>query len=97
MRTLLITGLLTAAAMAPSLAEAQVYVHVGPPAPIYERRPIAPGPGYAWHGGYHRWDGARYVWMPGSYVAAPRPHAYWVAGRWVNSPRGYYWREGYWR
>lgn len=85
------------AVVAPSLASAQVYVRVGPPRPIYERRPLAPGPGYIWQPGYHRWDGARYAWTPGSYVVAPRPRAYWVPGRWQNSPRGYYWRDGYWR
>lgn len=77
-------------------AAAQVYVHVGPPRPVYERRPVA-RPGYVWQAGYHRWDGNRYVWVPGAYAAPPRPHARWVAGRWVHGPRGYYWREGAWR
>ena len=87
----------TLATVAPALASAQVYVRVGPPRPIFERRGPLPGPGYAWHPGYHRWDGGRYVWVPGSYVTAPRPHAYWVQGSWIRTPRGYYWRDGYWR
>jgi hypothetical protein len=81
----------------PVLAPAQVYVRVGPPRPIYEQRPIAPGPGYAWRAGYHRWDGGRYVWVPGEYIAPPRPRAFFVQGHWVRTGRGYYWRDGYWR
>ncbi len=97
LQAMMIAGLIGAAAVAPFPAEAQVYVRVGPPRPLYERRPPPPRAGYAWHAGYQRWDGSRYVWTPGEYVAPPRPHAYWVQGRWVNGPRGYYWREGYWR
>ena len=97
MQTCLIAGLIGTAAAAPTLAEAQVYVRVGPPRPLYERRPAPPVAGYAWRAGYHRWDGSRYIWTPGAYVAPPRPRAYWVQGRWVPGPRGYYWREGYWR
>lgn len=78
------------------VAEAQVYVRIGPPRPLVERRP-PPRPGYYWRSGYHRWDGNRYVWTPGEYVAPPRPRARWYDGRWVHGPRGYYWRDGYWR
>jgi hypothetical protein len=44
-----------------SAAFAQVVVRVAPPPPIVERHPVAPGPRYVWVGGYHRWDGRRYV------------------------------------
>lgn len=100
MNTSLKVGLAAAligTAFAPSLAGAQVYVRVGPPRPIYERRPPPPRPGWAWQAGYHRWDGYRYVWVPGTYVAPPRPGGVWVAGRWTHGPRGYYYREGRWR
>jgi hypothetical protein len=50
-----------------------------------------------WQSGYHRWDGHRYVWVPGAYVAPPRPHAFWVPGRWVHTRHGWMWREGHWR
>ena len=94
----IIAGLLgTAVAAAPAAADAQVYVRVGPPRPLVERRPPPPHPGYFWRAGYHRWDGAHYVWVPGEYIAPPRPRAVWVDGAWVSGPRGYYWREGYWR
>lgn len=83
--------------LAAGAAHAQVYVRIGPPPRVVERRPPPPQPGWAWRAGYHRWDGARYVWVPGAWMAPPRPRAYWVPGHWVNTPRGYYWREGFWR
>jgi hypothetical protein len=93
--------LLAAAATAllgTSAAFAQaVVVRVAPPAPIVERRPIAPGPGYVWVGGYHHWDGARYQWVPGRYVIPPRPHGVWVAGHWRQRGGGWVWIEGHWR
>lgn len=55
---------LLAFTLLPAASNAQVYVRVGPPAPIVERRPPPPERGYVWVGGYHRWDGARYVWVP---------------------------------
>ncbi len=76
---------------------AQVVVRVGPPAPIVETRPVAPGPGYVWTPGYHRWDGNRYVWAPGAYVLPPRPHAVWVPHRYVRRGGGYVLVEGHWR
>ncbi len=85
-------------ALATVPANAQVYVRIGPPPPVVERRPPPPrGPGMVWVAGYHRWDGQRYVWVPGSYMAPPRRHARWAAGRCVHDRRGYYWRDGHWR
>lgn len=77
-------------------AGAQVYVHVGPPPPPREVIPPPMHPGWVWQSGYQRWDGARYVWVPGSYVAPPRGHARWIPGHWRNSPRGYLWVDGHW-
>jgi hypothetical protein len=76
---------------------ARLYVRVGPPRPVVETRVAAPGPGYVWVGGFHRWDGARYVWMPGRWTAPPRAHARWVPGQWAHDRRGWYWRDGRWR
>ncbi len=92
----LIAGFALAASAA--LASAQVYVRVGPPPPpVREVVPRPMHPGWAWQPGYHRWDGARYVWVPGAYAAPPRPGGRWVAGHWRNTPRGYVWVEGHWR
>jgi hypothetical protein len=81
----------------PASAAARVYVRVGPPAPIVEVRPVAPGPRYVWVEGYHRWDGRAYAWVPGRWVLPPRARAVWVPGRWVHEKRGYYWVGGHWR
>ncbi|WP_446744262.1 YXWGXW repeat-containing protein [Silvibacterium acidisoli] len=89
--------LAAAALFSTGAAFSQVIVHVRPPAPIYEHRPPAPGPRYAWHDGYHRWDGHRYVWMPGAWVAPPRPGVVWVPGHWRERGGGWVWIEGHWR
>jgi hypothetical protein len=78
-------------------AYADVYVRVGPPRPLYERRLPPPGAGYVWTPGYHRWDGRSYLWVPGRYVLPPRPRAVWVPARWVHRPGGWVFIEGHWR
>jgi len=88
--------LLAGVGLTAGAAMAQIYVHVGPPRPIREHRPPL-RPCYVWQAGYHRWDGNRYVLVPGAYVAPPRPHAMWVPGRWVHTRHGWMWREGHWR
>lgn len=61
-----------------------------PPAPV-EVIPPAP-PGYVWNPGYWAWNGFRYVWVQGHWVAAApvyAPPAYgWVGPRW-----NWGWRE----
>ena len=79
----------------PASAAPQVYVRVGPPAPVVEVRP-ALRRGYVWRDGYYRWNGHRYVWNRGRYVRAPYANAAWNAGRWERSNRGYYWVPGHW-
>ena len=83
--------------LAATAAHAEIVVRVGPPRPIVERRVPAPGRGYVWTPGYHRWDGARYVWAPGTWVMPPRPRAHWVAPHWVHRRHGYVFVEGHWR
>ena len=72
------------------------YVAVAPPMPVAEVITISPGAGYVWIPGHHRWDGNRYIWVAGSWRAAPRGRALWIAGRWEQSPRGWYWVAGRW-
>jgi hypothetical protein len=99
MRKQLLTAALATALGFATAAGAQVYVRVGPPPPPRHEvmPPRPPHPGWAWHEGYHRWDGHAYVWVPGSYVQPPYEHARWVPGHWRNTPRGYVWVEGHWR
>jgi hypothetical protein len=76
---------------------ADVVVRVAPPAAVVETRPAAPGAGYVWTPGYHRWDGNRYVWVGGTWVQPPHPGAHWVAHRWVRRNGGWVMVEGHWR
>ncbi len=81
----------------PVLAGTRVYVKVAPPSPPAEVRVVAPGAGYVWIGGFHRWNGTAYVWVPGLWVLPPRPHVVWVAGHWKHARGGWYWIEGKWK
>jgi opacity protein-like surface antigen len=93
----LILAMLLAISLAPAAAFAQVVVRIGPPAPVVERRGPAPGAGFVWIGGYHRWDGGRYVWVPGRWDRPPHPGAHWVEHRWEHRHDGYVFHEGHWR
>jgi hypothetical protein len=90
-------GLVFASALTFSAGAAEVIVRVAPPAAIVETRPASPGAGYVWLGGYHRWDGNAYAWVPGKWEQPPRPHAHWVAHRWVKRGGGWTFVEGRWR
>lgn len=86
-----------AAVLVPAVSQAAVVVRVGPPRAIVEPVPVAPAVGYAWRPGYWSWNGRRYVWVQGAYVAPPRPGVVWVPGYWAHRPRGWVWVEGRWR
>lgn len=73
------------------------YVRVGPPRAVVEIRRVAPGPGYVWIEGYHRWDGDTYVWVPGTWERVPAGRRRWVRGRWHSTHGQWYWVEGHWR
>jgi hypothetical protein len=75
----------------------EVVVRVAPPRPVVEVRGVAPGRGYVWIAGYHRWDGRAYVWVPGRWELPPRPHARWVAAHWAHRHGGWVLVEGHWR
>jgi hypothetical protein len=98
MRRWLSTAVL-AGTLALGAASAQVYARIGPPpAPPREYVPVRPGPRYVWVGGFQRWDGARYVYVPGRWVLPPQPYYHrWVPGHWRETGRGWVWVEGHWR
>jgi hypothetical protein len=87
---------IVAATTACAAPRGRVYVRVGPPAPIVERRIVAPGPGYVWVPGYHVWNGGGYAWRPGRWVVPPRPRAVWVVPHWQHDRRGWFFIEGHW-
>jgi hypothetical protein len=78
-------------------SQAQVAIRIGPPPPVVEHYGPPPRPGWVWMGGFHRWDGARYVWVPGHYAAPPRPGVRWVPDGYYRRGGRYYYRHGYWR
>jgi YXWGXW repeat-containing protein len=78
-------------------SRSRVYVRGGPPAPIVDTRIVAPGPGYVWIPGYHRWSGSAYVWVPGRWDRPPRAQLRWAPGHWAHDRRGWYFVEGHWR
>ncbi|MEO8432790.1 MAG: hypothetical protein ABI592_14875 [Acidobacteriota bacterium] len=88
-----------AAPAAPASAAPRVYVRVAPPRPpvAVEVRPVAPSRRHVWVGGYQRWDGRSYVWVPGTWNLPPRRHAHWSAGHWRHGRSGWYWSDGRWR
>ena len=83
--------------------QAQVVVRIGPPAHVVERVPPPPHEhsNWAWHEGYHRWDGNRCACLGPRILrrATPHAHAVWVRGAnlWVHERGGYVWHEGRWR
>lgn len=81
----------------PGVARVGVVVGIAPPAPAVETVPAPPAPGYVWQPGYWAWNGAQYVWVPGTYVVAPYPGAVWVGGGWVRRGGGWVWAGGHWR
>jgi hypothetical protein len=88
--------LATALALSAPLSGLPVYVNIAPPAPPVEVKVVAPGKGYFWVGGYHRWTGKAYVWVPGRWALPPHPGAAWVPGHWKNTPHGWVWKSGRW-
>ena len=75
----------------------RIYVRVGPPRPVIERRIAAPGPRHVWVPGAYRWRARRYAWSPGYWALPPRPRAVWVPGYWDRDRRGWFFVEGRWR
>jgi hypothetical protein len=80
-----------------------VFVHIAPPpapTPVpasLQNIAEANTDRRAWVGGFYRWNGSEYVWVPGSWEKPPRSRAIWVNGLWAHNRNGWYWVEGYWR
>jgi hypothetical protein len=87
---------LSAVMLAPSLANAGVYVEIAPPDPRVEVVPAAPYPGAVWQPGYYRWHHRHHVWVNGHYA---RPHRgrQWEPHHWVQDGRHWRFERGHWR
>jgi hypothetical protein len=90
-------GSTLSAMLAVGIANAQVFVQIGPPRPLVERRVPPPGAGFVWTPGYYRWDGRAYVWVPGAWVRPPHRRARWERPRWEHRRGGWVYVEGRWR
>jgi len=97
MRRLIANAVLVATLGLAAAYGEEIIVKVRPPKAVVETRGVAPGSGYVWIGGYHRWEGNAYVWTPGRWDRPPRPHAVWVAHRWEHRHGGYVLVEGHWK
>jgi hypothetical protein len=67
-----------------------------PPPPQVEVTPPSPGVEFVWIGGFHRWDGHHYVWIPGRYEHRPHANAHWRTAHWEPRGHGHVWVEGGW-
>lgn len=84
-------------AIASSSAIGQIAIRIGPPPVVVEHPGPPPHRGWVWIQGHHRWDGHRYVWVPGHYAHPPHPGAVWVPDRYDHRGNGYVYVHGYWR
>lgn len=73
---------------------------VAPYPPPPKRAEIPPPPSSTdalWQGGHWSWNGARFVWIPGSYIRRPTPTTNWMPGYWDQDSRGWIWTDGHWQ
>jgi hypothetical protein len=97
-RTVALIGLLVLGASAtlyspPAEARTYIDVRIAPPPPRHEEIVIREG--YEWAPGYWNWNGRRYVWIGGHYIAV-RPGRHWAHPYWEHRGRGWRYHEGYW-
>jgi len=78
---------------------AEVVATTPPPPPprevIVERD--RPSRSHIWISGTWRWQGGRYVWIPGHWELPPRHHAVYVEPRWERRGGSYVYVQGFWR
>ena len=74
----------------------EVIITTRPLAPRHERI-LAPSTRHIWI--EEEWEprGGKYVFVGGRWTEPPRQGLVWVAGHWVQRPRGEVWVPGHWR
>jgi hypothetical protein len=72
-----------------SIAQVEIQLNYGPPAPRYEVIP-APRNGYVWSGGHWQWRNNRHEWTAGNWQPTRPGYAYYQP-RWVERDGGGGW------
>jgi len=72
-----------------SVAQVEIQLNYGPPAPRYEVIP-APRAGYIWTGGHWQWQRDRHVWVAGNWQAE-RAGYHYSQPQWVERKGGGGW------
>ena len=80
--------------LAPTAAQAQIYIDVAPPAPRHEAVP-APRKGYVWAPGHYESRHGQYVWRKGEWMRAREGYAY-RSPEWQERHGRYEYRPGGW-
>lgn len=95
-RHLVLSVLVAASAVAlPAMAQVSVNINLGPPAPLYEARPVI-APGYVWAPGYWTLNGDRHIWVRGRTIVQ-RPGYVWAPDRWEQRGTVYVRQPGTWQ
>ena len=78
-------------------AAAMAQPYPPPPADQPEVVPPPPGGALVWRPGHWHWNGVRYVWVHGHYIARPAVYGHWVPGHWApGGPGGWHWVDAHW-
>ena len=95
-RHLVLSVLVAASAVAvPAFAQISVNINLGPPAPLYEARPVI-APGYVWAPGYWTLNGDRHIWVRGRTILQ-RDGYRWAPDRWDQRGTVYVRQPGHWQ
>lgn len=77
-----------------SVAQVEIQLNYGPPAPRYEVIP-SPRAGYVWSNGHWQWQTDRHVWVVGDWQPERPGYAYYQP-RWVESDGRWNYRSSRW-
>lgn len=82
---------------APAVRDVALVAPYPPPAKRAEIPPPPPSTDALWQAGHWTWNGANFIWTPGSYIQRPTPTANWLPGYWVQDASGWIWTDGHWQ